>query len=84
MDKILKERWTFIMREGVLVPDTSSDRMDIRFGLEEYYGGLHCGDCMDVLWKGKWKPTRIEMTFEGDWYLVGIKTDSLVGLRVRV
>ena len=31
------------MREGVLVPDTSSDRMDIRFGLEEYYGGLHCG-----------------------------------------
>ena len=66
MDKILKERWTFIMREGVLVPDTSSDRMDIRFGLEEYYGGLHCGDCMDVLWKGKWKPTRIEMTFEGD------------------
>ena len=26
------------MREGVLVPDTSSDRMDIRFGLEEYYG----------------------------------------------
>ena len=72
------------MREGVLVPDTSSARMDSRFGLEEYYGGLHCGDCMDVLWKGKWKPTRIEMSFEGDWYLVGVKTDSLVGLRVRV
>ena len=39
---------------------------------------------MDVLWKGKWEPTRIEMSFEGDWYLVGVKTDSLVGLRVRV
>ena len=40
MDKILKERWTFIMREGVLVPDTSSDRMDIRFGLEDFIVGI--------------------------------------------
>ena len=36
------------MREGVLVPDTSSDRMDIRFGLEEYYGGLHCGSLVGL------------------------------------
>ena len=28
------------MKQGVLVYDVSSRRMDIRFGLEEYYGGL--------------------------------------------
>ena len=31
---------------------------------------------------GKWKPTRIEMA--ADWYLVGIRTDDLQGLRVRM
>ena len=29
------------MRQGVLVPDLQSGRMDIRFSLEDYYGGLH-------------------------------------------
>lgn len=70
------------MRQGTLVYNAKSDRMDIRFGLEEYYGGLHCGTCMDVLVGGKWKPTRIEMG--EDWYLVGIRTDELTGLRVRI
>lgn len=70
------------MRQGVLVPDLESGRMDIRFGLEEYYGGLHCGTTMDVNINGKWIPTRIEMG--DDWYLVGVKTDSLPGLTVRI
>ncbi len=70
------------MRQGTLVVDEDSGRMDIRFGLEEYYGGLHCGECMDVLIDGEWIPTRIEMG-EG-WYLVGIQTDQLVGLIVRI
>lgn len=70
------------MRQGVLVPDLQSGRMDIRFGLEEYYGGLHCGECMDVLVDEKWIPTRIEMG--DDWYLVGVKTDRLQGLTVRI
>lgn len=33
------------MKEGVLVYDERQERIDIRFGLEEYYGGLHCGEC---------------------------------------
>lgn len=70
------------MKQGTLVYNTRSKRMDIRFGLEEYYGGLHCGTCMDVLVGGRWKPTRIEMN--EDWYLVGVRTDELVGLRVRI
>ena len=48
------------MKQGVLVYDQQSDRMDVRFGLEDYYGGLHCGTCMDVKIGSKWKPTRIE------------------------
>ena len=37
---------------------------------------------MDVNINGKWVPTRIEMG--DDWYLVGVKTDSLPGLTVRI
>ena len=70
------------MRQGAFVYDPESGRMDIRFGLEDYYGGLHCGECMDVQIKGKWVPTRIEMG--DDWYLVGIHTDRLEGLLVRI
>lgn len=70
------------MREGTLVYDEYSGRIDVRFGLEDYYGGLHCGDCMDVSLDNEWIPTRIEMG--DDWYLVGVKTESLLGLRVRI
>ena len=70
------------MKTGVLVPQKGTDRMDIRFSLTEYYGGLHCGDVFDVKVNGKWTPTRIE--FGRDWFLVGIKTDNLVGLIVRI
>lgn len=72
------------MRQGVLVPDNETGRMDIRFSPEEYYGGIHCGECMDVLLNGVWEPTRMEMGFDRNWYLVGIKCDDLVGLIVRI
>ena len=70
------------MRQGALTLDAQTGRMDIRFDLENYYGGLHCGECLDILINGDWVPTRIEM---GDgWYLTGIKTDNLEGLIVRI
>ena len=84
------------MKQGVLVYDQKSERMDVRFGLEDYYGGLHCGTCMDVfgclcapggevLENNRWKPTRIEYGWdERGWYLVGVPTPSLVGLRIRL
>lgn len=73
------------MKEGVLVYDERSERMDIRFGMEEYYGGLHCGECMEVALNGEWVPTRIEMGYpDRQWYLVGIETDNLQGLKVRI
>lgn len=67
---------------GSLFYDKEVGRMNIRFGLDEYYGGLHCGDCLDVLLEGEWISTRIEMG--DDWYLVGIDTNDLVGLIVKM
>lgn len=69
------------MRQGALVYDKDSGRYDIRFGLTDYYGGLHCGANFEVFANGRWIPTRIEKSME--WYLVGIKASVLDGLRVR-
>lgn len=57
-------------RIGTLIYDPSMGRFDIRFGIESYYGGLHCGECFDVKVKDAWIPVRIEM--DEDWYLVGL------------
>ena len=69
-------------RCGTLVYSDHKKRMDIRFDLNDYYGGLHCGQCFDVMVGGRWVPTRIEMA--STWYLVGVKTDHLIGLKVRI
>ena len=71
------------MREGVLIPDRNDDRMDIRFSCEEYYGGLHCGTTMDVWLDDRWQPARIEKDSNG-WFLDGIKSRSILGLKVRI
>ena len=34
---------------GALVFDERTDRYDIRFDLNSYYGGLHCGECFDAV-----------------------------------
>lgn len=73
-----------MMKHGELVYDPSSGRMDICFDDKTRYGGLHCGECMYVLWAGMWMPTRIEMTGDGAWYLSGIRAEQLCGLEVRI
>ncbi|MBQ7000550.1 MAG: DUF5348 domain-containing protein [Oscillospiraceae bacterium] len=70
------------MKQGTLIRNAESGRMDIRFGLNEFREGISCGTRMDVLIDGDWVPTRIEM--ENDWILVGIKTQNIVGLTVRL
>lgn len=70
------------MKVGVLVRDSESGRMDIRFSLTDYYGGLHCGETLDVKINGKWIPSRMEMA--NDWFLVGVDTDDIAGLIVRI
>lgn len=68
-------------RTGNLFYDAERGRYDIRFGLESFYGGLHCGDCFEVLVGDKWTPTRIEMGNDEHWYMVGVHT-TLDGLTV--
>ena len=69
-------------KQGTLVYNDDLDRIDIRFSLDDYYGGLHCGETMDVFIDGEWIPTQIEKA--RDWFLIGIKTDSLPGLIIRI
>ena len=69
-------------KTGALIFDETADRYDIRFDLNDYYGGLHCGDCLEVFVRGKWKPTRME--YGDNWYLVGVRASDLNGLRVRI
>ena len=73
-------------QEGVLVYAFGSGRYDIQFSLEEYYGGLNCGECFDIYINRQWKPVRIEYCHKDqDWYLVGVSRDiGLQGLKVRV
>ena len=69
-------------REGNLFYDKESGRYDIRFGMESYYGGLHCGECFEVKINDVWVPVRIEM--DEDWYLVGLPLKRLDGVTVRM
>lgn len=71
-----------VKRQGALVYDSYAGRYDVRFGLDEYFGGLHCGNSFEVRLGNKWIATRIEM--DEDWYLVGIKVHDLRGLMVRI
>lgn len=68
--------------EGTLFFDPESGRYDIRFGMDSFYGGLHCGECFEVKINNTWVPVRIEMG--DDWYLVGLPIAKLSGLTVRM
>ena len=71
------------MRTGILYPDMQTSRADIRFDCEDFYGGLSCGTTMDVWLNEVWTPTRIELGCKG-WFLDGIKTGCIWGLKVRI
>lgn len=70
------------LKQGTLVRNKESGRMDIRFSLNEFREGIPCGTRMEVLIDGDWIPTRIEM--ENDWILIGINTQNIAGLIVRI
>jgi len=73
------------MKEGCLTLDANESRPDICYDDGTYYGGLHCGDTLEALCRGKWQPTRIEFRHSDDtWHLVGIDNgDELFWLTVR-
>lgn len=69
-------------KQGALIYDHNTGRYNIRFDLDRYYGGLHCGNSLDVWVGSRWMPTRIE--YADGWYLIDVDTDTLDGLRVRI
>lgn len=73
------------MREGCLVWDANAERPDIRFCDGTYYGGLHCGNTLDVLIRSEWLPARVEYSWSaGSWFLDGVENgDEMLWLTVR-
>lgn len=70
---------------GVLVFDCEQERPDIRFDSGEYYGGLHCGNTLDIYYSNQWIPTRIEYSDEEElWYCFGIKSREILYSKVRI
>lgn len=35
------------------------------------HDGFHCGETLEVMVDDEWVQTRMEMSFEREWYLVG-------------
>jgi hypothetical protein len=73
-----------VMKEGYIYWDGKLGRPDIKYNDGTYYGGLHCGNTLDVLLRGEWRPARIECRYDDTWYLAGIdKSCDIFCLTVR-
>ena len=73
---------------GILGYNTANDRYGLHVCDLWENEGFHCGDTLEV-WDGdreEWIPTRMEMHYPNEWYLVGtpFSGQALEGLRVRV
>ncbi len=53
--------------------NSDNERYGILYGDLWQNTGLHCGDCVEVLVNEKWIKDRIEMSGDGNWYLVEAK-----------
>lgn len=73
---------------GILGYNSSNDRYGLLVSDLWEIDGFHCGETLD-LWdyeQERWIPTRMEMHYPNEWYLVGTPYQgaALEGLRVRV
>jgi len=77
-----------VTREGKLYYDGSIGRFDIKFDNGREYGGLHCGEVIEIYFTSGWVPARIEYDDDSGWYLVGYKESpgyiSMQGYPVRI
>jgi len=76
---------SFDKQMGLLIWDIAAQRPDIRYPDGTCYGGLHCGNTLEVLIGNEWIATRVEYSHDaGKWYLVGMGANrELQGLSVR-
>lgn len=73
--------------EGTLSYDYTEERYQIKHGIEKYTKGLHCGQSLEVYLEHtkEWYKTRLEMSVEQEWYLIGLSRQfSLQGALVRM
>jgi hypothetical protein len=68
---------------GKLIYSPELDRLDIKTESTDSVGGLHCGDCIEVLLDGTWHTGRVE--YGDDWYLYDLYEEGQIprGLNVR-
>ncbi len=59
------------MREGRLGFNSDNGRYGLLISDLWEDNGFHCGECLEVQVDGKWVQTRMEMTADQQWYLVG-------------
>ena len=71
------------MKHGALIYDSRKGCYDIRFDLDDYYGGLRDGEVLEVFTDGGWHKTHMEYDGES-WRLTDIRVHDLRGLIVRV
>ena len=70
--------------KGELIYDMQTKRLDILGEDGSHWGGLHCGNVIEVYNGEEWVSTRVE--YSSDWYLVGMYgVDEIpFGLQVRI
>lgn len=73
------------MKEGILFYNAALDRYDFAYGIEQYYGGLHCGECFQAWIGGRWERVSVEFNHsENRWYLPQFRNQELGGLKIRM
>lgn len=59
------------MKQGTLAFNHLNNRFGLLVSDLWEIDGLHCGQSLEVLIDNKWVQTRLEMTAQREWYLVG-------------
>lgn len=59
------------MRQGRLGYNSSNDRYGLLISDLWEHDGFHCGEPLEVLVDDEWVHTRMEMSLDRKWYLVG-------------
>lgn len=59
------------MKQGRLEYNKENGRYGLFTADTWIHSGFHCGECLEVLLDDKWIISRMEMDWEGQWYLVG-------------
>ena len=56
---------------GRLGYNSQNDRYGLLVSDLWEHDGFHCGETLEVMVDDEWVQTRMEMSFEREWYLVG-------------